>query len=336
MPEIFIHETRGEVVECLHRGDAVVLNPAGEIIALCGDTGKYTYFRSSAKPLQAVNLILSGAAERFGITDEELAVVCSSHYAEDFHLSAVRSILAKCGLTESDLQSGVTRSIKPEIAMAQALAGIEPQRILSDCSGKHSGMLASCVAKGYSISNYLDPDHPLQREIIDIVGNICGYPVKDISVGVDGCNVPVFAMPIYNMALGFARFANPSYLPQHFQAAATKIVNAMITYPEMVSGTGGFCTALMQATRGRMIGKIGAQGVYCIGIKEPQLGIALKIEDGAVGTAAMAAMHILTELNLLTGEEYKQLQHFHIRSNLNDDRKEVGKIYPVFNLSKPA
>lgn len=334
MSEIFIHETRGEVVECLHRGDAVVVKPTGEIHAVCSDAQKYTYFRSSAKPLQAVNLIVSGAAERFGITDEELAVVCSSHYAEDFHLRAVRSILAKCGLSESDLQSGVTRSIKPEIALAQAVAGIAPQRILSDCSGKHSGMLASCITKGYPIESYLDPSHPVQRDVLGIIADICAYPLEQIAIAVDGCNIPVFAMPIYNMAWGFGRFANPDFLPKHYQAAANRIFTAMTSNPQMVSGTGGFCTALMQVTGGRMIGKVGAQGVYCIGIREPELGLALKIEDGAVGTAAMAAMHILQELELLTEAEYTQLKQYHRRENLNDDRLVVGDVYPVFKLNQ--
>lgn len=334
MSEIFIHKSRGKVVECLHRGDAVVTNPQGQILASCGHVYKYTYFRSSAKPLQALNVILSGAAESFGLSDEELAVICASHYAEDCHLKAVRSILTKSGLQESDLQSGRARSIKAEIAIAQAEAGIPPLRILSDCSGKHSGMLASCVTKGYPTSTYLEPDHPIQREILHIIAELCQYPQAQISVGVDGCNVPVFALPIYNMAWGYARFANPEFIPEQYRSAAARIFQAMNSHPLMVSGTGGFCTALMQTTRGRMIGKIGAQGVYCIGIREPQLGIALKIEDGAPGTASMAAMHILKELDLLSASEYEVLRHFHRQAVLNDDGHVVGEAYPMFRISQ--
>lgn len=332
MSEIFIHKTRGSIVECMHRGDAVVTSPGGEILALSGDAYKYTYFRSSAKPMQALNVILSGAAERFGLSDEELAVICSSHYAEDCHLQAVRSILAKCGLTVADLQSGVARSIRPEIAFAQAEAGIQPMRLLSDCSGKHSGMLATCIARGYPIQGYLNPSHPVQQEILRIIADICLYPIEKIGIGVDGCNVAVFALPIYNMAAGFARLANPDYLPQAYKSPAIQIFRSMTTHPKMVSGTGGFCTALMHATKGRMIGKIGAQGVYCIGIREPELGIALKIEDGAPGTASLAAMHILRELDLLSDDEYQELEQYHHPAILNDDGLIVGEVRAVFGL----
>lgn len=334
MSEILVHRSRGDVVECLHRGDAVVAAPSGEILARCGDPLKYTYFRSSAKPIQALNVVLSGAASRFGLTDAELAVICSSHYAEEFHLAAVRSILAKCGLSETDLQSGVARSIRPEIAFAQAEQGIPPQRILSDCSGKHAGMLAACVAKGYPTKSYLDPAHPVQKEILALIAEVCDLPAEQIKIGVDGCNVPVFALPVYNMALGFARLATPDFLPAHLRDAARKVFRAMNAHPEMVSGTGGFCTELMKATGGRLIGKVGAQGVYCVGIREPALGIALKIEDGSPGISSVAAIHILKEMDLLSDAEYSALKRFHRQPNLNDDRQPVGELYPVFSLDR--
>jgi L-asparaginase II len=203
----------------MHRGDAVVTSPGGKILALSGDAYKYTYFRSSAKPMQALNVILSGATERFGLSEEELAVICSSHYAEDCHLQAV-----------ADLQSGVARSIRPEIAFAQAEAGIQPMRLLSDCSGKHSGMLATCIARGYPIQGYLNPSHPVQQEILRIIADICLYPIEKIGIGVDGCNVAVFALPIYNMAVGFARLANPDYLPQAYKSPAIQIFRSMTTH----------------------------------------------------------------------------------------------------------
>lgn len=332
MSEILINKTRGKVVECIHRGDVVVLGKTGEVVASCGDPQKYTYMRSSAKPIQALSVLLSGAAERYGITDKELAVICASHYAEDYHLEAVRSILAKAGLSEADLQSGIARSIKPELAFKQAEMGIKPARILSDCSGKHSGMLITCKHLGLPLETYLDPLHPLQKQILGIFAEVCGYPETDIAIGVDGCNVPVFALPIYNMALGYLRMANPELLPAKHQAAASRIFTAMNAYPEMVGGTGSFCTILMQATKGRLISKVGAQGVYCIGIKEPKLGIALKIEDGGVGMAQMAAMQALHELKLLSRSEYADLKGFHKQPNLNDDKHVVGEVYPVFNM----
>ena len=193
-------------------------------------------------------------------------------------------------------------------------------------------MLASCLIKGYPLNSYIDPKHPLQQEIKQIIADICVYPKDDIHIGIDGCSVPVFGMAVYNMALGFARFANPEFLPEKYRTAADRIFSAMNHHPEMVAGTDGFCTELMKATHGRLIGKIGAQGVYCIGIKEPKLGIALKIEDGMLGMASVAAMQVLKELNLLSEKEYSVLSKFHIKPNLNDDNITVGKIYPVFKM----
>ncbi len=332
MSEIFINKTRGELVESLHRGDAVVVKPDGKVIAKCGDPQKVTYLRSAAKPIQAMAVVLSGAMDKYGIDDKELALICSSHYAESFHLKAVRSILKKIGLDETYLLCGKARPLKEEVAFQYARQGIPPQKILSDCSGKHSGMLAVCKMKGYPLDTYLDPKHPLQQDILQIIAGVCDYPQKSIPIGIDGCSVPVFGMPIYNMALGFAHFANPEYLPEHYRNAATRIFFAMNNYPEMVAGTDGFCTELMKATGGRLIGKIGAQGVYCIGIREPQLGIALKIEDGMLGMASVAAMQVLKELDLLTSEEYTKLSKYHIKPNLNDDNIVVGEIRPVFSM----
>jgi len=327
-----IHKTRGKVVETMHRGDAVIVDPMGKIIASCGDPHKYTYFRSSAKPIQALNVVLSGAMQRFGLSTQELAVICSSHYSEEMHITTVRSILSKLGLDESALRCGVARSIREEIAFAQAEEGIKPARIKSDCSGKHSGMLAVCLMKNYPLESYLDPMHPAQRENLRAIAEICDYPEDSISIGVDGCNVPVFALPILNMALGYARFADPESLPEEYRAAAGMIFSAMNEHPEMVAGTGGFCTNLMRVTRGRLIGKVGAAGVYCIGMREPKLGIALKIDDGAPGIAPIAAMHILKSMDLLTEAEYVELRSYHLPPNLNDDKHTIGEIIPVFDL----
>lgn len=332
MSEIFIHKTRGELVESFHRGDAIAVKPDRSIFASCGDPHKVTYLRSAAKPIQALAVVLSGVADKYGLTDQELSVICSSHYAEAYHLETVRSILNKIGLDESYLLCGKARPLKEEIAFQYAGQGLPPQKILSDCSGKHSGMLAVCKHKGYPLDGYLDPKHPLQQEILQIIADICDYPKEQIHIGVDGCSVPVFGLPVYNMALGFAHFANPDYLPEKYQAASKRIFSAMNNHPEMVSGTDGFCTELMKATNGRLIGKIGAQGVYCLGIREPQLGIALKIEDGALGMASVAAMHILKSLDLLSEEEYSQLSKYHIKPNLNDDNIVVGEIKPVFSM----
>ncbi len=332
MSEIFIHETRGNVVEAIYRGDAVVIKPRNEVIASCGDIHKYTYLRSAAKPIQAMQVILSGAADHFHFSEKELSVMCSSHYAEDFHMETVSSILYKIGLDESALLCGPAMSLKPEVAEKHTRLGYKPDRKFSDCTGKHSGMLAVCVYKGYPIHNYIDPSHPLQKEILTLIGDVCEYPSNRIEIGIDGCSVPVFGMPIYNMAIGFMNLANPDFLPIQYRDAANRIFNTMNTHPEMVAGTGGFCTSLMAVTNGRMIGKIGAKGIYCIGIRKPQIAIALKIEDGSLDMIPLAAMQILHDLNLLSSSEFEKLSSFHHCHNLNDDNLIVGEISPVFHM----
>ncbi|MDD3535932.1 MAG: asparaginase [Candidatus Cloacimonetes bacterium] len=330
MNTLTIARTRGAVAECLHEVEAALVLPAGKLLAHYGDPGKYSYFRSSAKPIQALALFLSGAADHFGFTDAEIAIACASHFAEDFHLAAVRSILNKIGLSEAHLQCGASRSIKSEYAFAQAEAGVLPSAIQSDCSGKHAAMLATCVLKGYPLDSYLEPAHPLQMQMLRIISEVCAYPAVQIQIGIDGCGVPVFALPIFNMALGFARFASPEYLPEIYQEPAMRIFRAMNAFPQNVSGTGGFCSELMRATGGRLIGKAGAMGVYAIGIKDQPLGLALKVKDGTPGISPVAAMEILLRHQLISDSEYEKLQHFHKPPILNTAGKQVGYITAEF------
>lgn len=330
MQSLSIARTRGAVAECLHEVQAVLVSPSGELLASYGDPYKYTYFRSSAKPIQALMLFLSGAAEHFGFSDAEIAIACASHFAEDFHLEAVRSILNKIGLSEAHLQCGASRSIKSEYAFVQAEAGVLASAIQSDCSGKHAAMLATCVIKGYPLESYLEPEHPLQQHTLKIISEVCDYPAEQIQIGIDGCGVPVFALPIFNMALGFARLASPEYLPEIYQEPAKRIFRAMNAFPQNVSGTGGFCTELMRATGGRLIGKAGAMGLYAIGIKDNPLGLALKVNDGTPGISPVAAMEILKRHNLLSESEYEILKGFHKPPILNTAGVQVGYITAEF------
>lgn len=326
MDTLTIARIRGTVAECLHEIDAAVVLPGGKLLGGYGDPYKYTYFRSSAKPIQALMLFLSGAAEHFAFSDAEIAVACASHFAEYFHLEAVRSILAKIGLSEEYLRCGASRSIKSEYAFSQAEAGVLPSALQSDCSGKHAAMLATCVIKGYPLDSYLEPQHPLQIQMLRIISEVCAYPAAQIQIGIDGCGVPVFALPIYNMALGFARFANPEYLPEIYQEPAKRIFRAMNAFPQNVAGTGGFCSELMRATGGRLIGKAGAMGVYAIGIKDKSMGLALKVRDGSPGISPVAAMEILKRYKLLSNSEYEELKGFHKPPIFNTAGVQVGYI----------
>ncbi len=281
---------RGALVESVHRGRVAVCDAGGELIEATGDPEGYIYARSSAKPFQAMPLLLSGAADAFGLTDEELAVVCASHNAEERHLAAVRSILKRAGLSEDDLQSGAHPPMYAPAAAELARRGEEPTQVYGNCSGKHAGMLALCVYEGWETATYRDPDHPLQRRILQTVARVCGLERDEILLAGDGCGLPAFAMPLRNLATGFARLAAGENLPDDLAGAARRIRQAMREHPFMVAGTGRLDTDVMRDAD--LIAKSGAEGVFAAGSPDGW-GLALKVSDGAtraVSPAALAAL----------------------------------------------
>ena len=281
---------RGALVESVHRGRVAVCAPDGELVEAVGDPDAYVYARSSAKPFQAIPLLLSGAADDLGLTDEELAVVCASHSAEEPHLAAVRSILERAGLSEDDLQNGAHPPIYAPAAAELAREGEEPGQVHGNCSGKHAGMLALCVHEGWETVGYRDPDHPAQQWILEIVARVCGLQRDEILLAVDGCGAPAFAMPLKNLAVGFARLATGENLPDALAGAARRIRGAMREHPYMVAGTGRLDTAVMQATD--LVAKGGAEGVFAAASPEGW-GLALKISDGAMRAVRPAALALL-------------------------------------------
>lgn len=332
MAEKLIEVTRGDIAECIHRGDIAITDNEGKLLASVGDPYKLTYFRSSAKAFQAMNVILSGAADKFNFSDAEIAIMCASHYAEKSHLETVQSILDKIGLTKENLLCGTDTSLNPEYALKLANEGAVLSPMYSDCSGKQSGMLSVCIHNNYSVHDYLDPNHACQKEIKKIIADMCSIEENEIHVGVDGCSAPVHGIPIYNMALGYARIANPENLDENYRNTSNRIFTAMNKEPFMVSGTGGFCTALIENTGGKLIGKIGAEGVFCVGVKGRNIGIAIKIEDGSMKAVAPTVVRVLEELDILTKEELLKLEKFREINNINDRKIVVGKMKPVFRL----
>lgn len=327
--EPLVEVSRGEIVERLHTGHVVVIDNFKKIIYSKGDPYKYTYMRSSAKPIQVLPVIISGAAQHFNFTDKEIAIICASHYAEPDHLETLKSILKKIDLKESDLKCGDATSLKLSHAFALARAGLQDRPFYNDCSGKHLGMLAYTLFMKRKIENYLDPDHETQQDILNIFAEFCEYPVEKISIGIDGCSAPVFALPIYNMAVAYLKLSNSSLLDEPTQVHANTIFNAMTAHPEMVAGTNGFCTELMRITNGKMIGKIGAEGVYCVGVKDKGLALAVKIEDGNMSVLSCVVIQVLDQLNVLSDNEKKQLEKFRVIANLNDRQTIVGFQKPL-------
>jgi L-asparaginase II len=282
---------RGGLIESVHRGRYAVYGLSGKVLDSLGDPGGYVYLRSAAKPFQALPLVFSGAAEAFGITDEELAVVCASHNAEPEHIAAVRSILDKVGLSEADLQSGAHPPLYAPAAARLSGSGEKPRPIHGNCSGNHAGMLAVCAYAGWDPTRYRDPEGPLQKLIRRTVARLCGLDSEAVRLAGDSCGVPVFALPLLKLALGFARLAAGSEdFPEDLSKAVKKVRDTMRTYPYMVAGTGRFDTRLMQCTD--LVAKSGAEGIFAVGSPEGW-GLALKVSDGAGRAGAPAVLAAL-------------------------------------------
>lgn len=281
---------RGDLLESVHRGRLAVCDPSGEVVEAAGDAEGFFYPRSALKPFQALPLVLSGAAEAFGLCEEEVSVACASHAGEERHVAAVTSILKKIGLSEADLDNGAHPPLHAPSAEDLVRRGEGFGKVHGNCSGKHAGMLAVCVHEGWSTKGYRNPDHPLQRRVLEVLAVVCGVEPERTPVGGDGCGAPAFAMPVRSLATGFARLATGEGLPEEVAEAAIRVRDAMRGHPFMVSGTGRFDTDVMEKTD--LVAKGGADGVWACGSEEGW-GIALKISDGASRAVPPAASFVL-------------------------------------------
>ncbi len=340
--EKLVEVTRGPLVESIHYGALAVVDAQGRLVASLGDPNFVTYLRSSSKPMQVLPFIERGGAEKFGLTDAEVALLCASHSGTDEHVAAVEGIQAKLGIHESDLLCGPQPSSHAPTAKAMLLRGEEPGPNRNNCSGKHTGFLAHALLRGFSKEDYINPHHPVQQTVIQTFAEMTGYPADQIAIGVDGCSAPVFAVPLYNAALGFARLADPSGLPEARAAACRKITHAMTATPFMVAGPGRFDTIIMEIGQGKIVSKGGAEGYQALAIlpgalgpDSPALGITYKVVDGDVNGRArpVIAVELLRRLGLLNDEQIKaSLAQLAARPVNNWRGLEVGEIRPAFEL----
>jgi L-asparaginase II len=334
MDNVVVRSWRGDVVESVARAHIAAVDADGRMMYSLGDPHYVTYWRSSSKPIQAAPLVESGAADHFGLTPQELAVACASHNAEDFHTDAVASILKKAGLTEADLQCGA-HDVDRSFPRRHLAANQPPTRIHSNCSGKHSGMLAASRFQGWPTVSYRDPAHPLQRQILRTLSDLSDYPEEEIKIGVDGCGVPVFAMPVSRMARTFARLACPETAGDRRAPALVRLRDAMMTHPHMVAGTGRFDTDLMRVGEGTIVCKSGAAALYCIGLPELRLGLAIKIEDADARMIPATAMAALTQIGALSEKQRQALETYAGFPEVTNTRDEVvGRIEVTVQLTR--
>ena len=334
---------RGGVVESLQYAAVAVVEPNGNLIATWGSPEIKTFMRSSAKPFQVLPLLEEGGAENFGFTRREIAIMCASHSGMDEHVKTVASIQEKIGLSEDQLLCGTHPPIHEETADRLKKEGLEPTANRHNCSGKHSGMLAFASLLGTPIEDYVSVGHPIQRRIVKTMSEMCGLDIDDISIGVDDCSVPTFALPLKSAAMAFARLADPGELPDKRTDACRTVWEAMTAYPEMVAGPGRFDTALIQAAKGALLTKGGAEGYQGIAIASgtryegsPALGVALKIADGDGGGRgrSVVALKVLEDLEVLSAEQLRGLTEFGPRKRTNWREIDVGELRPCFQLQQ--
>ncbi len=323
---LLIEATRGAMVESRHQVSYAVSDVEGRIVRHGGDIEGPVYARSAIKPLQALALVESGAAEAFGLGDAEIALACASHNAEPRHVETVLAWLARIGCTPDDLECGPQMPARQADAAALLRGGGKPGPEHNNCSGKHSGFLSVARHLGHPTAGYIRYEHPVQQRVLGLLESMTGLDLSDAPRGVDGCGIPVIGIPLGNMALAMARLGDPGDQPEPRQAACARIRRAMAAEPFMVAGSGRFCTEIMTVTGERAQIKTGAEGVYCGTLPDLGLGIALKAADGAGRAATVAMGRLLVELQAITAEEAERLGDVLTPPVLNRAGRRVGEL----------
>jgi L-asparaginase II len=322
---VLVEVTRGGLVESSHQGAYAVIDGSGALVRSAGDIDRPIFPRSAIKAFQCLPVIESGAADAFGLTDEEIALACASHNGEPEHLRVARSLLEKAGNTEADFECGAHWPHQPAALRELVRSGGQPRQIHNNCSGKHAGMLALARRLGVDPHGYTAREHPVQRAIARTIGDLCRSDVDALPCGVDGCSVPTWAIPLNRLALGFARFGSGRGLSEARKAASLRIIEAVRRHSFMVAGTDRFCTRLMERVP-RAFVKTGAEGVFCATVPHAGLGLALKCDDGAHRASETLMAALLASLPVWTEEESEALRAF-AHADLRNWRKlHVGEI----------
>jgi L-asparaginase II len=327
MSEILVNVTRGNQIESIHRGHIVVANSKGEILYQIGDPDLKICLRSCAKPLQALPVITIGAADRFSLIPAELAIMSGSLNGQDFQVNTIKSILNKIGLDERFLQCGVHRPSHRATAKRLQEEGKRPSALHNNCAGKHSAMLTLCVYHGWPLDNYISKEHPVQQLILKTVSSMTEEPVEEIGIGIDGCGVPVFFLPLKKLARSYAKLTSTS------DQAIHRLMEAIFSYPEMIAGDERICTDIMRVLGKRVFAKTGAEGGYAMSLMEKGWGVAIKIEDGNNRAMQPVIIETLKQLEIVTRKEEDELYTYHHPVIKNHRKEIVGSIETQFRLS---
>ena len=290
MANLSVDVLRGGLVESVHRVSAAVVDPTGRLIAAAGNPRLLTYWRSAAKPFQALPLVEDGVLSHFKLGADALALACASHSSEPRHLELTDRMLERIGCTEADLACGPHPPLNPEVAQRVNRDGTRLTPRWSNCSGKHAGMLALARHHGWQTRGYEQAGHPVQERILEVVLRWTGLDRERLVQGIDGCTTVCFGLPVAAMARAYAALASGE------TAGLREVREAMLAHPELVAGEGRFCTEVMRALPGAVIAKVGAEGIHCAALPAAGLGVALKVEDGDMRASAPALLLVLDQL----------------------------------------
>ena len=337
--------TRGGLVESVHHAGFAMVDACGRLLAAAGPVAAAVFMRSSAKPLQVLPLLVEAQRRGAALEDEAIAIMVASHSGTPRHVELLARMHQHWGLGPDLLQCGVHPPLDRASAQALRDAGQEPTPFHHNCSGKHTGFLLLARWLHAPLETYLDPMHPVQQRVRQVVAHMAGLPVQALVVGTDGCSAPNFAPPLYHAAWAWARLVDPRGLDPDLQQAAKQVVRAMVRYPFLVAGPGRFDTLVMEAMAGRVVAKGGAEGYQALGIPPGVLGpvgvgIVLKVADGdrRRRVAGALALHILQELGLYQPEAHPDLAQafgprlpvFNVRGDV-----QVGEGYPLWSVPRP-
>ncbi len=332
MSEKVVEAIRSGIVESIHTGNIAVVNSNGQLIYSYGCPKQICYFRSSGKPFILLSHLTKKINQAFGFTLQELAIMASSHNGSAKHVEILGNIAEKLGVKEGELTCGVREPYGLREKFELYGSGKVPGQFHNNCSGKHLGNIAECKAVGLSWDNVNDISHPVQKDILKVIAEFSSYPEELIHIGVDGCGVPVFGVPLSNMALAYARLFNIRFMDGKYKDEQRILYEAITMYPDMIAGDDRLDTELIRLTKGDHFGKMGADGVFCVSIQSRELGIAIKIQDGSVRAVDPVIVEVFKQIQSLSAENLEKLNRFHYVPVKTWQGQTVGIINPVFLL----
>ncbi|HCS20157.1 MAG TPA: hypothetical protein DIW47_06275 [Bacteroidetes bacterium] len=326
MNPILVEIYRGEVLESFHRGVVCIVDRDENVVYSEGNIHQLCYPRSALKFFQQIPMLMSGAAEAFGFSMEEIAIMCGSHNGEEKHVEVVNAILNKIGLNSSDLLCGAQYPSDKRSANRLIAKGEKPGAIHNNCSGKHAGFLAYSVFLGADVKSYLEAHHPTQKEIRRIASHFHSMDEAAMQVALDGCSAPIYAIPVYNQALAYMRLVDPDFGDTALRKASNQVVQAAREFPFMIAGSGRYCSDLIQTCADELIGKTGAEGIYSLAFHKEIFGACIKIDDGKMLPQYNVAQKLVEQSGLFSKSALAPLHHYMEEPLRNFNNWETGTI----------